>query len=148
VQKRESICQSLLHFQDLRACRVKAAFRMLMKLTPRVNSINILCTYFSYESKLNSFSLITFSFATFWRLNISKKVMRKMLVKFTPATIIRSYFFFVDKLALIYVNICQDCHLAFLNLFARNKMFWVFGHFEKSEQNLQYFMKLSLISSS
>jgi hypothetical protein len=39
---------------------VKAVRRMLMKSTPRVKFINILCKCFLYESALRSFSLIMF----------------------------------------------------------------------------------------
>ncbi len=49
-----------------------------------VNFINILRKHFSYESKLTSFSLITFDFEIFWHQNIGKKVAHKMLMKFTP----------------------------------------------------------------
>jgi hypothetical protein len=38
---------------------------MLMKLTPRVNFINVLHAGFSYKSKLSSFSLVTFCFVIF-----------------------------------------------------------------------------------
>jgi len=33
---------------------------------------------------LSSISLITFGFAFFWRQNIGKKVLNKMLMKLTP----------------------------------------------------------------
>ena len=47
--------------------------------------MNILRAHFSYESKLNSFSLVTFGFVIFWRQNIGKKVVYKMLMKLIPA---------------------------------------------------------------
>jgi len=46
-----------------------------MKLMAVVNFINILGSSFSLESKLNSFSLIMFGFAIFWRQNIGKKIL-------------------------------------------------------------------------
>jgi len=56
-------------------------FRPLTR--PGVNLINILCTHFSYESALRSFSLVTF---------LAKKALsyekhaHKMLMKLTPDT--------------------------------------------------------------
>ncbi len=49
-----------------------------------VNFINILREPFSYESKLNSLSLIILGFAIFLRQNICKKVTCKKLMKLTP----------------------------------------------------------------
>jgi len=56
---------------------------MPSKVSPGVNFIHILCTSFMYESKLSSFSLITFGFAIFWCQKIGKKVAHKMLMKLT-----------------------------------------------------------------
>jgi len=55
-----------------------------MAYSPGVNVINILGRRFSNESKLSSFSLITFGFAIFWRQNIGKKCANKMLMKLAP----------------------------------------------------------------
>jgi len=49
-QRRSSVCKST---------DAKADLRVLMKLTPGVNFINILSANFSYKSTLHSFSLIT-----------------------------------------------------------------------------------------
>jgi len=48
-----------------------------------VNFINILRACFSYESKLNSFSLIMFGFVIFGGKILYKKLSRKMLMKLT-----------------------------------------------------------------
>ncbi len=48
-----------------------------------VNFINNVRMRFWYKSKLSSFSLITFGFGIYWGQIISKKVERKMLMKFT-----------------------------------------------------------------
>jgi len=49
----------------------------------RVNFINLLRTHFLYESKLSSFSLITFGFAIFWHQTFGEKVAPKMLMQLT-----------------------------------------------------------------
>jgi len=49
-----------------------------------VNFINILDARFSYESKLNIFSLITFGFKIFCSPNYWQKVLHNMLMKLTP----------------------------------------------------------------
>jgi len=48
-----------------------------------VNFINILRTRFSYESKFQSFSLITFRFVIFGVKILYKKRAHKMLMKLT-----------------------------------------------------------------
>ncbi len=55
-----------------------------LKKRTRVIFINILRARFLYESKLSSFSLITFGVAIFWCQNIGKKVACKMLMKLIP----------------------------------------------------------------
>jgi len=43
----------------LGSSRLKAARKMLVKLTPAVNFINVLCANFSYEYLFGSFSLVS-----------------------------------------------------------------------------------------
>ncbi len=57
---------------------------LFIRQKPGVNFINILRASFSYQSKLSSFSLITFGLAIFWHQNIGEKFASKMLVKLTP----------------------------------------------------------------
>jgi len=61
----------------------KSALKMLMKLTPGVNFINILPLHFWYKNELSSFSIITFGSANSWHQNIGKKCVCKMLMKLT-----------------------------------------------------------------
>jgi hypothetical protein len=51
-------------------------------LTAAVNFINILCARFLYESKLNTFSLITFGCVIFGAKILYEKSVCKMLMKF------------------------------------------------------------------
>jgi hypothetical protein len=54
-----------------------------VKLTIGVDFIYILHSRFLFESKLSSFSLVTFGFVIFWHKNISTKCALKMLMKLT-----------------------------------------------------------------
>ncbi len=58
---------------------IRALF--LVTLSPGVNFIKILRTCFSYESKFQSFSLITFGFVIFGAKILYKKGVRKKLMK-------------------------------------------------------------------
>jgi len=58
---------------------------------PGVNFIKILCVRFSNESKLNSFSLVTFGFVIFGAKNLYEKHMCKTLMKLTPGVTKLSY---------------------------------------------------------
>jgi hypothetical protein len=49
-----------IFFALLESLFVKAASKMLMKFTPGVNFINILCVHCLYESASSSFSLVMF----------------------------------------------------------------------------------------
>ena len=64
---------------------------MLMILTPVVNFINILLTYFLYESAWRSFSLVTFwqkhSFVIFGAKILYDQLVRKILMKLTAGVI-------------------------------------------------------------
>jgi len=48
-----------------------------MNIMTGVNFINILCTRFSDESALPSFSLLHFGLVIFWQKNIGKKAREK-----------------------------------------------------------------------
>jgi len=61
-----------IFFALLGLARLKAACKMLMKLTTGVNFINILQAAFLYESVLRSFYLFTFRTCIFWPINIDK----------------------------------------------------------------------------
>ncbi len=61
----------------------KVACKMLVKLTPGINFINILCTTFLYKCVLIGISLVEVGFVTFYRKNNSAKAARKMLLKLT-----------------------------------------------------------------
>jgi len=54
-----------------------------LKITsiPRVNFINVLLKHFLYESKLSSFSLVTFGFVIFGAKILYQKCARKILMK-------------------------------------------------------------------
>jgi len=54
---------------------------MLVKLNAILSQFH---QHFTLESKLSSFSLISFGFAIFWSQNIGKKNAHKMLMKLTP----------------------------------------------------------------
>ncbi len=62
----------------------KCACKTLMKMTPRVNSINILHTNFLYESASTSFSLVTFWLRDFLAKGYWQKSSCKMLMKLIP----------------------------------------------------------------
>jgi len=56
---------------------VKAEHKTLSKLTPGVIFHQHLSAHLLYESKLSSFSLITFGYLNFWHQNIGKKALVK-----------------------------------------------------------------------
>ncbi len=70
---------------------------------PGVDFINILHARFSYESKLSSFSLVTFNFAIFGAKILYEKYAFKMLMKLTPGTCVLSVF----HLNLILLRLCH-----------------------------------------
>jgi len=78
-------------------------------MPPVVYFINILRAHFSYESKLSSFSLITFGFAIFWCQNIGEKVVHKLLMKLT-ADVISQRVVFVElfEYSLLFILILKE----------------------------------------
>jgi len=65
-------------------CSVHYRISALWKLTPIVNSINVLRTHFSYKILVPKITRLCFGFKFFWRKNIVAKVLHKMSVKLTP----------------------------------------------------------------
>jgi hypothetical protein len=78
AKKIQSSFQSFFVFS--RSGCEKAAYRILMKLTPGVNFISICCARFLYESKLSSFSLTTFVFVIFGAKILYEKCACKTLM--------------------------------------------------------------------
>ncbi len=68
----------------LGSSRLKAARKMLVKLTPAVNFINVLCANFSYEYLFGSFSLVSCKQKKLPKRLSQVKFARKMLVKLAP----------------------------------------------------------------
>jgi len=73
----QSSCQYL--FTLLGSTGVKAARRMLMKLTPGVDFYNILCATFSCENVIYSYSLLTLWVCIFGHKEIGEKAAHEML---------------------------------------------------------------------
>jgi len=67
----------------------KIRTKMMMKLTPGVNFINMLCTYFSYERHFGSFFLRMYVHMYVKKLpkrRLYEKFARTMLMKLTPSS--------------------------------------------------------------
>jgi hypothetical protein len=80
-QKRNKYSQTVSLFGAFGICTSKSWRKILVKLTPGVNFINILHVHFSYKSAWGSFSLVIF-----WQQKALsyKKCAQKMLMKLTP----------------------------------------------------------------
>jgi hypothetical protein len=81
-------CQKIIQSQTVSREKLgktflqKAASKMLVKLTPGVNFINIYVNIFFVEKCFPQ--LFSHGFLIFWHKNIGTKVKRKMLMKLTP----------------------------------------------------------------